>query len=72
VTADATVDPTWHDFRKSPIPDKAICRRLHRKQPESDGLLFSGHYEESAIALNLSCVPLGRDRFQLFLKLTTR
>jgi hypothetical protein len=28
---------------------KAICRRLHRKQPESDSLLFSGHYEEAAI-----------------------
>jgi hypothetical protein len=32
------------------MTDKAICRRLHRKQPESDSLLFSGHYEEAAIA----------------------
>jgi hypothetical protein len=48
---DATADATWHDFRKSPMTDKAICRRLHRKQPESDSLLFSGHYEESAIGL---------------------
>jgi hypothetical protein len=29
---------------------KAICRRLHRKQPKSDSLLFSGYYEEWAIA----------------------
>jgi hypothetical protein len=29
---------------------KAICRPLHIKLPESDSLLFSGHYEEGAIA----------------------
>jgi hypothetical protein len=52
---------------------KAICRRPHRKQPESDSLLFSGHYEEAAMAFEgLMSVPLGsHDRFQLFLKLTT-
>jgi hypothetical protein len=34
---------------------KAICRRLHRKKPESDGLLFSGHSEEAAIGFEVLC-----------------
>jgi hypothetical protein len=27
------------------MTDKVICRRLQRKQPESDSTLFSGHNE---------------------------
>jgi hypothetical protein len=50
---------------------KAICRRLHRKQPESDGLLFSGHSEEAAIGFEGLCRKWPRP-FQLFLKLTIR
>jgi hypothetical protein len=31
------------------MTDKVICRRLQRKQPESDSTLFSGHNEKTAI-----------------------